>query len=128
MTEFKPDRQTPPSAAAHHLPPQAGSAELDAIFAVARTLTLPAQQPVFHSGSPCRQYLLVTAGRVCVYLSAENGREVTLYHVEPGHSCVLTTSCLLGGELYPAAAVTETEVTALAIDAQTVAHSLENSA
>lgn len=50
-----------------------------------------------------------------VQITGESGREVVLYRVQPGQSCVLTTSCILAGEAYPATGVTDTEVQAFAI-------------
>ena len=44
---------------------------------------------------------------------AESGREIVLYRVEEGQSCVLTTACLLGGGAYQAEAVAETPVKAV---------------
>ncbi len=82
----------------------------------AMTVELPAGQPVFHRGEACQRYLLVLAGRVKVTVTSRSGREIVLYHVGPGESCVLTTACLLGGDAYPAEGLTETEVSALLID------------
>lgn len=78
---------------------------------------LPAKQQIFFPGSVCENYLLVVDGVVKVQLLSENGREVLLYEVGSGDSCVLTTSCLLSGESYPAEGMTETEVTAFAVPA-----------
>ena len=39
--------------------------------------------------------------------SAANGRELPLYRVTPGETCILSTSCLLAGEPYQARGVTE---------------------
>jgi len=74
----------------------------------ASTETLQEGEPVFHVGSRCENYLLVVEGSVRVLMISDTGREVVLYHVRPGESCVLTTSCLLGGEPYPAEGVAET--------------------
>ena len=41
--------------------------------------------------------------------------EIVLYHIVSGGSCVLTTSCLISSDDYPAEGVTETDVLALAI-------------
>ena len=79
----------------------------------AHEITLPAGQVVFRRGGACENYLLVAKGRVKVVLSSASGREVLLYHVSPGESCVLTTSCLLGSDKYPAEGITETSVDAL---------------
>ncbi len=85
------------------------------IFENARHLTLPPNTTAFRQGDACENYLLVTNGSVRVFARSESGREVLLYRVTSGNSCVLTTSCLLGNDCYPAEGVTETEVEALAI-------------
>lgn len=83
----------------------------------AATLTLPDKAVAFHQGDACSNYLLILAGQVKVMTRAENGREIVLYRLGPGDSCILTTSCLFGNRSYPAEGVTESEVTALAIPA-----------
>ena len=110
------------------LPELAQDAELAAIIGHARCLTLPSGQYVFEPGSACQNYLLVARGQVRVQLLTASGREVVLYHVGPGDSCVLTTSCLLGSARYPAAGVTVSEVTALALAAADFHHGLDTSA
>lgn len=52
-----------------------------------------------------------------VYLPSAEGREVTLYRVRDGHGCVLTASCILGGALFPAAAVAEQAVQGYSVPA-----------
>lgn len=85
------------------------------IMAASRVVEVPAGQVVFHDGDACSVYMLVLTGSVRVQKTAESGREITLYRVEEGQSCVLTTSCLLAGERYPAEGITETDVTAVTI-------------
>ncbi len=46
---------------------------------------------------------------------SEGGREIVLYRVEAGQSCVLTTACLLAYEDYSAEGVAETDIRAAAI-------------
>ena len=58
---------------------------------------------------------------------SDDGREVLLYHVRAGDSCVLTTSCLLGNNQYPAEGFTETDVSAFAIPAYIFHRCLEHS-
>jgi CRP/FNR family transcriptional regulator len=72
-------------------------------------------QFAFRTGEQCSAYLVVLKGHVRVQLISAGGREVTLYRVDPGHTCVLTTSCLLSGNEYPAEAIAESEVEALGI-------------
>jgi len=89
---------------------------------------LPAGQQVFYPGKICENYLLLLSGSVKAQIMSDDGREVLLYHVRAGDSCVLTTSCLLGDNHYPAEGFTETEVSAFAIPAFTFHRCLEHSA
>lgn len=93
----------------------------------ARELTLPAHQPVFHSGDTCNQFLLVLEGSVRVQKLSDSGREIVLYRVESGQSCILTTACLLGNNPYQAEAFTETTVHAVAIPAAAFERALDDS-
>lgn len=84
----------------------------------AQLVDLPAGHAVFGAGDECRNYLLVIDGSVRVQMTSESGREIVLYRVDSGESCVLTTSCLLAHETYAAEGVTETPVHAVAIPAR----------
>ncbi|MBN0988466.1 Crp/Fnr family transcriptional regulator [Amphritea pacifica] len=86
-----------------------------AILSRAQRVQLPADQVVFHQGSACTHFIIVVSGVVKVLGRNANGRELVLYRIENQGSCVLTTSCLLGAEDYPAEGITETEVTAFLI-------------
>lgn len=76
---------------------------------------VPAGQVIFGPGRSPDNLLLLTEGTVRVYQTSESGREIVLYRVEAGQSCVLTTACLLAHEDYTAEGVAETEVEAVAI-------------
>lgn len=91
-------------------------------------IKLAAGNYAFHSGASCDHYLLAIAGSLRIQLAAASGREVTLYRVKAGDSCILTTSCLISGEHYPAEAIAETDVTALAIERQQFQRLLDASA
>lgn len=82
-----------------------------------RRLDIPAGTILFREGANCSSYVLVMEGAVRVQKVAENGREIVLYRVERGQSCVLTTNCLLGGETYAAEGIAETAVKALVLSA-----------
>jgi len=101
---------------------------LQQLRAQVQEVRLPAGQTVFRRGDPCRNYLLVVRGLVRVQVLAANGREVTLYRVTDGESCVITTSCLISRETYPAEGVTETETTALVVPMALFDEALESSA
>lgn len=78
---------------------------------------LPAGAHYFGEGEECRQVALVGSGSVRVYKTGETGRQITLYYVLPGETCILTASCVLGEMGYPANAVVETDVEAVVLDA-----------
>lgn len=101
----------------HNFPALQADPTLIPILASAQVIHLPPHAPVFMPGAPCQNYLLVVRGSVRVQLLTENGREIVLYHVGDGDSCVLTTSCLLGATRYPAGGIAETDVTAIALPA-----------
>lgn len=88
--------------------------EAQALIACAmRPLNLVRGAGVFAAGDSASNYLMVKSGSVRVSVTTEEGREITLYHVEPGQTCVLTTSCLLSGVEYDAEAVAETDTEAV---------------
>ena len=68
-----------------------GDRQTQSVLDGARLVTMPANQPVFHAGSPCENYVLLLEGSVRVQVIGESGREAVLYRVLPGQSCVLTT-------------------------------------
>ncbi len=87
------------------------------LCARAQTLELPTGAVVFSPGSPCGVYLLVLEGSIRVQMIADTGREIVLYRVRRGESCVLTTACLLGEEVYSAEGVVETPTVGVAVPA-----------
>jgi CRP/FNR family transcriptional regulator len=89
---------------------------------------LEAGNYAFHAGASCSHYLLAISGTLRIQLAAASGREVTLYRVKAGDSCILTTSCMISGEHYPAEAIAESDVTALAIERRQFQQLLDSSA
>lgn len=90
---------------------------LKQLMEAAVLVTIPAGKQIFYPGKVCDNYLLMLVGSVKAQIISDDGREVLLYHVLPGDSCVLTTSCLLGNDSYPAEGFTETEISAFAVPA-----------
>ena len=82
------------------------------ILQSASLVTVRAGLPLFRDGEACENYLLILEGSARVQKLSENGQIITLYHLEAGHACELTASCLLAGRSYPAEAIAETEVRA----------------
>lgn len=93
----------------------------------ARLVQLPAGVRIFGEGDSCQNYLLVLDGVVRVQKLSASGREILLYRVRGGESCVLTTTSLLADRTYKAEAYTETQVKALALPAAAFSRALEGS-
>lgn len=85
------------------------------LFADAQTISLPAGTVVFRPGGACEMFYLIKSGRVRVDLMSLSGRSLLLYEIDAGETCVMTTACLLSGEVYTAQAIAETTVSALAL-------------
>ena len=81
----------------------------------AGVVTLPAGTTVFAPGRPAENFLLVLSGVVKVHQTSPGGREIVLYRVSGGESCIMTTACLLSEEVYGAEGTVESEVTAVAL-------------
>jgi CRP/FNR family transcriptional regulator, anaerobic regulatory protein len=65
---------------------------------------LPAKISLFHAGAQAQGFVIVLSGRIEVTLTAASGREILLYAIEPGQSCIQTTLGLMGDEAYTGAA------------------------
>lgn len=88
---------------------------LDALLGEAELLHAPAGAILFDANQPCRGFPLVLEGSVRVTKTAPNGREIQLYRVEPGQSCILSGGCLLGHSDYSAVGIAETDAELLSI-------------
>ena len=90
-----------------------------ALSAAARPSALQAGTVVFRPGVPCERFLIVLDGVVRVRMLAESGREIVLYRVTGGETCIMTTACLMAGSEYAAEGVAETSVRAVAVPGAT---------
>jgi CRP/FNR family transcriptional regulator len=70
---------------------------------------------LFDLDAPCTLFLLISEGSIRVVKPALSGREILLYRLEPGDSCILTVSCLLGQNDYPARGVVESHLVGYAL-------------
>lgn len=78
-------------------------------------MTVPMNTVIFGPGKNPTHLMLLLNGTVRVQQLSEKGREIVLYRVRAGESCVLTTACLLAAENYSAEGITETDIQAVAI-------------
>lgn len=76
-----------------------------------------ADTPLLSSGQGCEALLLVARGGIRVYKQVPSGREILLYRVARGETCVLGTTCMLRQSSYPAEAIALAGTVALALPA-----------
>lgn len=89
---------------------------LDAAFAAeARVVALPAGQVVFQPGQSCPGLPLLIEGQIKVSQTSSNGRQLVLYRVHPGETCVVSTGCLLESSAYAALGEVERPTRAVAL-------------
>lgn len=79
------------------------------ILSHAQTVTLDGGVEVYREGEACQRMAFVGDGSVRVFKRHDGGREITLYHVRQSESCILTASCVLTGQRYPATAIVEND-------------------
>jgi CRP/FNR family transcriptional regulator len=93
------------------LPP----ALLDRILLAQPLMRVPAGTQLFAERQPCQGFPLLLEGSIKVVKNAASGREMLLYRVDAGGSCIITSSCLLGQTDYNARGIAETPLTLLVL-------------
>ncbi|MBL8375813.1 Crp/Fnr family transcriptional regulator [Accumulibacter sp.] len=87
--------------------------QLAAICRTTSVLRLPAGTQVFTEKQNCLGFPLILAGTIKVVKNTAAGRELLLYRVEPGGSCIITSSCLLAHSPYSARGIAEAPLSLL---------------
>ena len=85
----------------------------DRLLDHARIMRFPAGKTVFNPDNIPDSLMFLVDGTIRVSQSSEGGRDIVLYRVEAGDSCVLTTACMLAEEAYNAEGTAETDVVAV---------------
>ncbi|MCB1517534.1 MAG: Crp/Fnr family transcriptional regulator [Hyphomicrobiaceae bacterium] len=78
-------------------------------------VVVPKGHVLFRPGDRPQGFVLVLSGRIDVHLVGPAGRDLLLYSVQPGETCVQTTLGILGEQDYSGEAVTETDVSAVIV-------------
>jgi CRP/FNR family transcriptional regulator len=89
------------------------------LVAGSKTVSVPMGTEIFSPGQTADNLWLLLDGTVKVQQKSESGRDIFLYRVHAGESCVLTTACMLAFEDYAAEGTAETDVRAVAIPRST---------
>jgi CRP/FNR family transcriptional regulator len=87
----------------------------DRLIETARVIHMKKGSQVFGPANVPDSLLFLYDGRIRVSQTSENGREIALYRVDAGESCVLTTACMLAEEAYNAEGIAETDITAIVL-------------
>ncbi len=85
------------------------------IEAAAHPAHLEAGSYFYHEGDRCPQFALVGSGDIRVFRTSDQGRQITLYHLREGETCLVNMLCAFLDQASPAAAQAETAVDALLI-------------
>ena len=91
---------------------------IDVLIKISKQAThvsIKAGTTLFDYGNSCEQLPLVISGSIRVFKRSETSREISLYRVNKDELCIITLSCLLGGDTYPATGITDTEISAITI-------------
>ena len=79
------------------------------------TMKVAKDTVIFGPGKVPDHLLLLLEGTVRVQHLSKTGREMVLYRVRAGESCVMTSACMLAFENYSAQGIAETDAQAVAI-------------
>jgi CRP/FNR family transcriptional regulator, anaerobic regulatory protein len=91
--------------------------EIDDFFSALLFQKIPANKIISVEGDACNYFSFLLKGVIRVYKVGSSGREITLYRINEGGSCILTASCILSHKSFPAIAVTELDSEVLSLPA-----------
>jgi len=74
------------------------------ILTISLRKTFPENMRIYSEKDVCSSIAFVLSGEVRVYKKDDRGREITLYEIGRGETCILTASCILSNTLFPAKA------------------------
>jgi CRP/FNR family transcriptional regulator len=94
--------------------------------AAAHPLRLPAGATVYREGGDMGGVALVASGNVRVYKTGESGREITLYHVHDGETCLVNMMCVFLNKPAIASAQAETPIEAVMLRPEAFREAVQN--
>lgn len=99
---------------------QAPAAFQATIATWAEPISVAAGADLFREGDVCRDLAFVGTGSMRVFKTGETGREITLYHVEAGQTCLVNMLSVLADEPAVAAARADVPTEAVVIPAAAI--------
>jgi CRP/FNR family transcriptional regulator, anaerobic regulatory protein len=86
--------------------------KLSNLFSFVNFRDMEAGDVLLREGQVCASVPFVIEGSIRVFKSAESGREITLYRIEKGESCILSVGCGSSLASFPASVVVESRTSA----------------
>ncbi|MFO0753951.1 MAG: Crp/Fnr family transcriptional regulator [Thermodesulfovibrionales bacterium] len=80
----------------------APDALIEDILSASQRRPLPGDTLLYSEGDSCLGIAFLLSGGIRVYKAGDNGREITLYEIGHGETCILNASCILSQKPYPA--------------------------
>jgi CRP/FNR family transcriptional regulator len=111
--------------------PKLKSLDADHLMLAKSVVQFPVLEPgdvAYREEWPCPNYVMCVDGRTRVFKLSDSARELLIYQVQSGGTCVLTTQCLLSGGNFPAESVAETRTMLAAIPKASFHSLMEQSA
>ena len=90
-----------------------------------RKVEMPADIGLMSATDTCTDLMLLLEGRVRIYQLSEDGREMTLYRINPGDICLMSLSSLIKNQPFKANAKSETPISALLISTAEFHHGMD---
>jgi CRP/FNR family transcriptional regulator len=87
-------------------------ADRERLLASAYFRRLEAGSYLLRAGESCGAVPFVLSGSLRVFKSSESGREISLYRIGPGETCILSCCCAEHGGRFPAAVLAEEDTAA----------------
>lgn len=75
---------------------------VESILSSSQYKTLTRGVTLLTVGDSCSHIGFLLSGEIRVFKSGSRGREITLYEIYPGETCILNASCILSNKKYPA--------------------------
>jgi len=98
----------------------------EAVLGQAVTKKLSHKEVLVRAGGECLYLPFVLEGTLRLYKTSPGGREITLYRIEKGESCILSATCILTQGSFPAVAEAEGETEILLVPSRLMADAVDD--
>jgi CRP/FNR family transcriptional regulator len=103
------------------------ASKLEGLLSSLRYREMGEGEALLREGQVCASVPFVISGSIRVFKTAESGREITLYRIERGQSCILSVGCGSSVKSFPASAVVEEPTSAAFFPTDTIRRLLAES-